>query len=217
MNKYDMPLRILAHGTDKHYKKNSTIFVQDENAEKIFYLKKGCVRFSFYCNNDEKRNVLFYAGEGDFLGVEAVLTGGRTYGIDAEAVHDCQVIAFTKIVFLVLLENSELSNYCLLLTCQRFMTYINKVNSLSCFLDCHKRIASVLLWLTEQNSSIYNNSKIKLSHKELGELSNVHRVTTTKVLQNLENTNVIQKKFKTIIITPEKKRELKNFILQEES
>ena len=209
-NKLD---EVLRQGTSRLYKKNGLIFFQDEDADRVFYLNDGSVRFSYYIG--EKRRILGYADNEEFLGMEAVLINARCFEISAEAVCDCLVTVLARDVFIQLLKEPEFTFYCLQKISKKFLVFFKKTKSLY-FLDSQKRVESSLLWMAEQLFSLDNQLKITLSHQELAELSNVHRVTATRVLNNLQEKSILKKNKKTIVITREGMKKLENDIDRED-
>lgn len=209
---FALPEELLCYGRNYNYQKNSIIFRQDDPAEKVFYLKEGEVRLTF-CGADGERKIVIYARKGWIFGGEIpLILNKKTYAINAEAITDCLVVAFSKNVFFdVLMKNLDFVRLCLYWTIRKLWVMGKQIFSLS-FLSSEKRIVYTLLWLIDQYTSreAGDNLMFRMTQEELAEIANVHRVTAANVLRTLKKDKIIDKKYGKILITAKGKKKLKD-------
>lgn len=108
------------------------------------------------------------------------------------------------------MKNLDFVKLCLYWTTRKLRVLGEQVISTS-FLSSDKRIAYTLLWLTEQFAAegFKPDYMFKMTHEELAEVANVHRVTVGSVLKSFNKANMIDGRYKTILLSPEGRKKLK--------
>jgi CRP/FNR family cyclic AMP-dependent transcriptional regulator len=126
-------------------RKNQTLFVQGDVADRIFYIQQGKVKLSIL-SEEGKEAVIAILTTGQFVG-EGCLNGHRAYVATTTALEDCLITSVTKPAMLRFLhEEPRFSDF--------FMTYLLTRNSRieedlidQLFNSSERRLARTLLLL----------------------------------------------------------------------
>src|SRR3984957_7340533 len=126
-------------------RKNQTLFVQGDVADRIFYIQQGKVKLSIL-SEEGKEAVMAILTAGHFVG-EGCLNGHRAYVATTTALEDCLITSVTKPAMLSFLhEEPRFSDF--------FMTYLLTRNSRieedlidQLFNSSERRLARTLLLL----------------------------------------------------------------------
>ena len=212
------PVELLSLGHEAHYAKNTVICMQNDPPEKVFFLKEGEVSLSYYGENGERKTI-FYVEKGSiFGGVISLVLNKKVYGVSAMTLTKSLITVFSKEVFFSnLINNIGFTRFCLCAVAKELWAMGSHLESLS-FLECNRRVASALLWLTDHAGKVEKEESgelehiFKITHQELGELASVNRVTVTNVLKELEKEKIIRKGSKSIAIPAGGKQKLKRYI-----
>ncbi len=212
------PVELLSLGHDTRYAKNTVICMQNEPAEKIFFLKEGEVCLSYYGENGERKIVFYVDKDSIFGGVISLVLNRKVYGVSAMTLTRSLVTVFSREVFFsTLINNIDFTRFCLCAVVKELWAMGSSLESLS-FLECNRRVASALPWLTDHAGKVEKEESgelehtFKITHQELGELASVNRVTVTNVLKELEKEKIILKGSKIIMIPAGGKQKLKRYI-----
>jgi len=151
-HKKDAPLDLMAYlsksrgGITKEYRKKSTLFLQGELADTIFYIERGKVKLTVLSPRG-KEAVVAVLGSRDFFG-EGCLAGQPHRMATATAMTECTILQVQREIMIQMLRNERALS-------DLFMAYLLSRNVRveedlvdQLFNSSEKRLARILLLLT---------------------------------------------------------------------
>lgn len=193
----------LKAGVRVYTQAGSIIFRQEDVAEHVYYVEKGIVRFFMVAANGT-RKVLCYAESGNVIGELGALKG-RKYGATAVAVVDTALICYPREQFLQLISTDLSFAQVCIASLARKLWAVGRHVSATSFQDRFGRVATWLAYLAEKWGERAEEVRpgairVKVTHRELAELSSTCRVTVSNVLRMFEDEGLIQKGSREIIV-----------------
>ncbi len=197
--------------SDKCFKKDQIILLENEDGDTMFTIIKGKVKVTAF--SEHGKEVIFsILYEGDFFG-DMSLLDGKPRSASVVAIEDSEVRMIRRSDFIRLLEKHPRIALKLLeeLT-SRLRKADERIESLA-LLDVTGRIAGILLQLAEEKKVSQGDGlviKARPTHQELANMAGTTRETVTRILKQLERKSYVSIEGKDIIIfDPERfKREL---------
>lgn len=193
--------RIASLFVEHKYKKGTILFFEGDPGEDFYLVKNGVVKI--YRLDDTKEIILALFRDGDFFGEMSLIQKGLTRSATAETLEACSIYTLSRSEFFQFLESSpRLCLKLLEITADRLRKANEQIFDLT-FLGVRSRIFKTIIRLSEeygepsQQGSFIN---MKLTHQELANLVGTVRESVTKVLQELQEENIILIQKKKIIL-----------------
>lgn len=192
------------------HKANQPVYFPGDNSNTIYILKQGRVKISRR-TREGKRITLTLLEEGEIFG-ELALSDEEERDTMAETVTDSFICAVSDDVFLDFLsEHPELSFEINRIMGNRRREIESKVENLV-FKDARGRLTYVLedLFSNHSDEEAFENPRIELSHQEIADLAGLTRPTTTNLLNELENDDIIELNRKNIVLKEPRRLQSEN-------
>lgn len=173
-------------------KPGSPIYFADDSANLVYFVLDGTVRL-YYPSSKDREITLEFVTAGEMFG-ELSLVDFDTRGEAAEAIEECTLEVIPGDYFHELMEsNHDLYNNVFKEVSHRRWRIQNRLKTLA-LEDAERRVIYVLLDLAGKLSKTpgKETEAITFTHEELAEMANLARPTTTKVLNNLAEENLIR-------------------------
>lgn len=186
---------------ERKYKKGSILFFEGDAGNDMYIIKSGFVKI--YQLADDKEITLALFREGDFFGEMALIQKDLLRSATAETMESSVLYIINRTAFQHFLEHSP--KLCLKLlefTMQRLRKANEQIHDLT-FLDVRSRIIKNIHRLSEDYGKPIPGGlliDLKLTHQQLANLVGTVRESVTKVLQELQDSNIISIENKRIII-----------------
>ncbi len=180
---------LLNVGTTFVYPRHAIVFVQGAPDGKMFYIRKGLVKYSFFTPTGAEK-IAHFIGAGEIFGESAVLLD-RAYGITATALTPVDAIVFTKEQTLALLRTD--ARFAELFTrslAEKLWRFGQQLVSAS-FYDSYGRVVHTLLSLAPAGTSV-NHCIVEITHQDLSNCVGLNRVTVTRVLRGLQEQGLVK-------------------------
>lgn len=182
----DEKFRFINIVTEKHFKKNSIILMEDESKNFMYVIFSGKIKV-VQTNPDGKEQILVIRKKGDFFG-EMTLLDGKSQPASIVAMEDTTVGLISKNDFeQYFMKDSQVLKQIIALLCERLREswVMLRVLGLS---DAETRVRAVLRHI----SSIYGIKDVrgiiiplKLTHKEIADYAALTRETVSRLLSRL--------------------------------
>ncbi len=181
----------------KTYQKGEMIYIQGEQAESFYYLKSGQVKI-FLSSKDGFDKTLSIIGGGGILG-QAAFFDELPRISSAKAIYESDIIVINREKFMEKIkEKPDLAMSLLRLQAKSVRMLSSQVTSITFFqADC--RIARTLINAKLKDSKS-NQYYVYLTHEEIGDIVGVSRVTVSNILNKFKREQVIDTRYRNIII-----------------
>jgi len=189
----DDQAKLLKLITEKQYKKNSIILMEDDSKNYMYVIFSGKIKV-VRVNPDGKEQILVIRKRGDFFG-EMTLLDGKAQPATIVAMEDAVVGLISKQEFeQYFMQDEHVLKQIISLLCERLRESwtMLKVLSLS---DAETRVRAVLSHI----SSVYGIKDLrgiiipfKLTHKEIADHASLTRETVSRLLSRLSQTGEIE-------------------------
>jgi CRP/FNR family transcriptional regulator len=202
--------KILAMAIEKSYKKGEIIYYQGDLSYSLDIIKYGKLKITIL-TEEGKEKTLAILSEGDIIG-EISLIDNKPRSATVEALEDCTLLSIKRDDFEKILQQyPQISIEIAKILSQRLRDADKSIEALT-FYDVKTRIANILIGFgerygkdTPKGIEIYT----RFTHQELADLVGSSRETITRVLNELQNNNLISiEKNKILILDPDKLRRL---------
>lgn len=179
------------------YKKGQHIFTEGTRGHGLYCVYKGKVKIH-KLGAEAKEQIVRLAKEGDVLGYRSLLSN-EPYYATASALEDSVLCYISKKTFLEMLENNKNLSYNVIqVLTQNLKESEKKIINLK-QKPVIQRISESLLILKEKFGLTKDNYlSVKLSRREIGDLSGVTTETTIRTLSELNKSGIIHLKGKAI-------------------
>ena len=185
---------------EKKYKKNTLLYLQGEQPEYFYYLKKGSVKI-FVNSVDGLQKTISIVSDGSILG-EASFFDRMPRISSAQTITPCTIIQIThEQLEQEFIKNPELAMYLLKIQAKSIRMLSTQVSGII-FTKADCRIAKQLL---HSQKEVNNTCIVELTHEEIGNLVGVSRVTVSKILNAFAEKNIVKTAYRYIIITDKEK------------
>lgn len=194
----------------RSFKKNDTVFDQDQKATRVYLLLSGVVRVS-YLSSHERHTIVNLLPAGEFFGLDSLLPKAR-HAFRCEAFENCVVGAIRPEAFIETLLGVEyhtfLRWYAATMQSGRRM-YIHCIKGIG--LDLRKRLALELINLAERFGVAVESGVaivLNVSHELLAGLIGASRQQVTEYLNAFDREKVIIRDNRRIIVNIAKLRRI---------
>ena len=181
-------------------KAGAQIYVQGDQANRIYLITKGRVRVYYISPNGEELT-LEIVEKGRIFGESSFLYQS-TRPTTVDAVNEVELISCTLEELYPYLNQSKDLMYILFQLLSNTCTHLAHQLKRSTFYNRHEKVASFLLDETARTNidkGIYENC-LPYSHEELASCLGLNRVTVTKVLNDFKQKGWIKLQYKKVII-----------------
>ncbi|THF84462.1 Crp/Fnr family transcriptional regulator [Cohnella fermenti] len=183
------------------YAKGESIFFEGDEGDGLYLILSGVVQI--YQDNHTRDVILSIFREGDFFGEMALLQNEKVRSASARTIEKSTLCILKKHHFLALVQSRPEILIGILETALDRLRDANKLITDLTILDVRKRMARLLLRLTEQHgvpSAEGTLIDVKLTHQHLADMMGTARETVTKLLLELQNEQWIRIDRKKIIV-----------------
>lgn len=182
--------------------KNEIVYLPGDPADSIYLLKQGRVRIS-RLSEDGKQMTLSLMEPGSIFGELALLDDQSEQDSIAEALEDTILCIIRKVDFEKFLEMHPTLNLKVTkLIGFRLRQVTNQMESLI-FKSAEQRLADLLQRLSRDYPKVVSDGvmiNLNVTHRELGELTNIARQTVTELLQRLVEKGIIRFEKRRIVV-----------------
>lgn len=177
---------------ERKFRKNTVLFFEGDLGEEFFIIETGLVKI--YRIDHAKEIILSLFDRGDFFGEMSLIQKGLTRSATAETLEATTMYSLSRQAFYQFLERSpKLSLRLLEMTMDRLRKANEQIYDLT-FLDVRTRTIKVLCRLAEEHGITQSDSlliNMKLTHQQLANMAGTVRESVTKVLQELQEEQII--------------------------
>ncbi len=179
--------------TEKHFKKNSIILMEDDSKNFMYVIFKGKIKV-VRINYDGKEQILVMRKRGDFFG-EMTLLDGKAQPATIVAMEDATVGLISKSDFeQYFMKDGNVLKQIISMLCERLRESWVMLRVLG-LPDAETRVRAVLAYI----SSVYGIKDargimipFKLTHKELADFASLARETVSRLLARLSHSGEIE-------------------------
>lgn len=185
----------------REYDKGTTIFWEGEEGDELYLIQSGLVHI--YRNDENREIILSVLSEGDFFGELALLESIQVRSASARTIEKSVLYVLKRRDFVKLLYHNPLISLKILETTLVRLRKANELIMDLTLLDARARIVRTLLRLTEQHGTQKPDGVLiafKLTHQQLADMSGTVRETVTKVMLDLQYSELIQVEKKMILV-----------------
>ncbi|MFH5187176.1 Crp/Fnr family transcriptional regulator [Paenibacillus sp. TAB 01] len=186
---------------ERKFKKNTVLFFEGDMGDELFIIETGLVKV--YRIDHVKEIILSLFDEGDFFGEMSLIQKGLTRSATAETLEATTLHSLSRQAFTQFLERTpKLSLKLLEMTMDRLRKANEQIYDLT-FLDVRSRTIKVLCRLAEEHGIDYKGQlliNMKLTHQQLANMAGTVRESVTKVLQELQEEQIIAVEKKMVFI-----------------
>lgn len=170
----------------RQVKKKSTLFMEGEQPNAIFFLQKGNVK-TFRTNADGKEFITDLYTAGDFFGYEPILENAA-YTESAVALEDSEVVVIPRHDFLTLLHgHPELTRAFISMLCKKVTEKEAQLLALA-YNSVRQRTAEALLKVSQIKDSL----ELALSRDDLAKMVGTASESVIRVLSDFRDEGIIQ-------------------------
>lgn len=195
----DLAEKLLIKAKLKTLSDQQNLHQKNDPADGFYCVVRGRIRVSNF-TVEGKELVLTWIQAGNWFGEISLLDGQpRTH--DAHSQGDTTLLKVSKADFEQLfIHHPQWSQFIMRLLCQRVRATFSLIDETGCLSlkgQLCKRLSLMYQGLEEQQSK---NKEITISQDALAQLIHSSRQTVNKILQNLQNENVISVRYGKIVI-----------------
>ncbi|TDF97239.1 Crp/Fnr family transcriptional regulator [Paenibacillus piri] len=177
---------------ERTYKKGTILFFEADLGDEFYLIQSGVVKI--YRIDYSKEIILALFREGDFFGEMSMIQKGLTRSATAETLETSTIYTLMRSEFYQFLERTpKLSLRLLEVTMERLRKANEQIYDLT-FLDVRMRIIKVVHRLAVEHGVMKQGQlmiNMKLTHQQLANLAGTVRESVTKVLQELQEDQII--------------------------
>lgn len=185
----------------REYDKGTIIFREDEEGDELYLIQSGIIHI--YRNDENREIILSVLSEGDFFGEMALLESAQNRSASARAIEKSVLYILKRHDFIGMLMHNPLICLKILETALNRLSKANEVIMDLTLFDALTRIVRTVLRLMEQHGTRKPEGTLiafKLTHQQLADMSGTVRETVTKVMQDLQCSELIRVNKKMILI-----------------
>jgi len=186
----------------REYLRGSVLFVEGEKARGVYLLREGRAKV-FITAAEGKTLVLRVANPGEFLGINATLTGQAHYST-VKTLDRCQIDFIPREQFLKILDGDKRVYLELVKAlCQELNYVVEHARLLFLSQSAAEKLARLLLtWCDDVGTSTPQGIRIdvRLTHEEMAQMICASRETVTRLLSDLNQQEILGLVSKTIVV-----------------
>jgi CRP-like cAMP-binding protein len=195
---------ILAAAQIQRISAKSNISNEGQRATRLFLLQSGRARF-YRVTKEGDLVLLAWLEPGDVIGLVTTMKSPPPYMATAEAISDCEVLAWEHSVIRRLVSlHPRLAENALHIALGYLRTYINRHVGLVTK-TAEERLAGTLLRLSDQSGQFRPEGiEIRATNDELGALADISPFTASRVISDWVNAGVVSKgRGRVVVLAPE--------------
>ncbi|WP_426451002.1 Crp/Fnr family transcriptional regulator [Paenibacillus sp. S-38] len=177
---------------ERKYKKGTILFLEGDLGEEFYLIGSGVVKI--YRIDNYKEIILSLFRQGDFFGEMSLIQKGLQRSAAAETLEACSIYTLMRSDFASFMEHSpKLCMRLLEVTMERLRKANEQIYNLT-FLDVRTRTIKVISQLAEEHGLQRSSGHLinmKLTHQQLANMVGTVRESVTKVLQELQEDDII--------------------------
>ncbi|MFE5322621.1 Crp/Fnr family transcriptional regulator [Paenibacillus sp. NPDC056579] len=186
---------------ERKFKKNTVLFHEGDSGNEFFIIESGLVKI--YRIDYTKEVILSLFREGDYFGEMSLIQNGMTRSATVETLAPTTMYTLSRSDFIeFMVKSPRLSLKLLEVTMERLRKANEQIYDLT-FLDVRTRTIKVISRLAEEHGVTKHGGlmiDMKLTHQQLANMAGTVRESVTKVLQELQEDQVISIDKKMIFI-----------------
>ncbi|HEV8131914.1 MAG TPA: Crp/Fnr family transcriptional regulator [Acidobacteriota bacterium] len=186
---------------DQEFKKGDIILMEEDTGKYMYIVLDGRVKVSRLLPSG-KEMILAFHEKGDYFGEMSLIDGGTTPATVTAMSPTFIAFVGRKEFTQVLLENPKINFALLTMLCQRCRDAWTQIEVLT-FNNADARIRTALFHLCQRKGEKTSEGvriSLHLTHKEIADMTGISRETATRVLNNLQNQNVLTVETKHYIV-----------------
>lgn len=186
---------------DQEFKKGDIILMEEDTGKYMYIVLDGRVKVSRLLPSG-KEMILAFHEKGDYFGEMSLIDGGTTPATVTAMSPTFIAFVGRKEFTHVLLENPKINFALLTMLCQRCRDAWTQIEVLT-FNNADARIRTALFHLCQRKGEKTSEGvriSLHLTHKEIADMTGISRETATRVLNNLQNQNVLTVETKHYIV-----------------
>lgn len=192
--------RIVPYIHLKTFRKGDLIFLEGDQGDEIYFIGSGSV--SIYTFDKSKKVILALLREGEYFGEMALMKPGLVRSATAECLTQTRLYVLRRHDFQHLIEHDRNIAFHLLdYTMERLRRANQQIYDLT-FLNVKNRIIKRLLGMAENNGNPADQNEsvipFKITHQQLADMVGAVRETVSKVLQELQDEELLHIEGKVI-------------------
>lgn len=179
-------------GQLEKYSPHETIYMQGEDAQRLYFIKKGRVR-AFYITKNGKELTFEIVEKGKIIGESSFLSHS-IYPVSVEAVNEVELLACDLSRLYEYMEESTELTWVIIQMLSRTCNHLTEQLRRVTLYDRYQKIASFLLHETtfpDSDRGVTGDS-IPYTQEELGISLGLNRVTVTRVLNEWKSAGIIE-------------------------
>lgn len=195
---------ILAAAQIQRISAERNISTEGSPATRLFLVQSGRARF-YHLTKQGEVVLLAWLVPGDVIGLGAALKSSPPYMATAEAISDCEVLAWEHSVIRKLVSlHPLLAENALHISLGYLRTYIKRHVGLVTK-TAEERLAEVMVRLSDQSGQFHPEGiEIRATNDELGALADISPFTASRVLSNWVHEGAISKgRGRVLLLAPE--------------
>ncbi|MCZ8523875.1 MULTISPECIES: Crp/Fnr family transcriptional regulator [Paenibacillus] len=186
---------------ERKFKKGTILFLEGDPGDEFYLIGSGVVKIYRIDNN--KEIILSLFRQGDFFGEMSLIQKGLLRSAAAETLEPCSIYTLMRSDFAGFMEHSpKLCMRLLEVTMERLRKANEQIYNLT-FLDVRTRTIKVISKLAEEHGLPRSSGSLinmKLTHQQLANMVGTVRESVTKVLQELQEDDIITIDKKYILV-----------------
>ncbi len=182
---------VAARFREREYVKHEIVFLEEDTGSYMYIVQEGRVKVSRLLPNG-KEMILAFHEAGEFFGEMSLIDGG-TSPATVTSVIPSRILTVTRDNFNELIEHPSINRGVLKMLCERCRDVWGQIEVLT-FHNADARIRTALYHLCRQKGiQTANGVKInlRLTHKELADITGISRETATRVLSSMQSSGIV--------------------------
>lgn len=185
----------------RDYRKGEYVFWENEEGDELFMIKTGLVKI--FRQDQTREIILAIFSDGDFFGEMAVLENERVRSASAKTLEKTTLYVLKRSDFISLLYENPTILIKILETALERLRQANELITDLTILNARTRMIRMLLRLCEQHGIQSKDGvliDLKLTHQQLADMTGTVRETVTKILLELQDSDLVRVDKKKIFI-----------------
>lgn len=197
-----------AEGVQCKFKSEDIIEEINSDLNYVYYIEYGIVKQSFLYSNGKEKTI-FVLSTGDLFG-EITLIQGDSEMVFAQAETNCSLRKIEKERFFQLIErNLNLNRDIMTMLTTKLRILMYQLHD-SAYYNTKSNLLNLLIRLSIQHGESYEDGTLillNLTHEKIANMINSTRSTITKLINELENENLIRREKVGIIVLTKQRAE----------
>ncbi|HEY3128769.1 MAG TPA: Crp/Fnr family transcriptional regulator [Acidobacteriota bacterium] len=186
---------------EQEFKKGDIILMEEDTGKYMYIVLDGRVKVSRLLPSG-KEMILAFHEKGDYFGEMSLIDGGTTPATVTAMSPTSIAFVGRKEFTQVLLQHPKINFALLTMLCTRCRDAWTQIEVLT-FNNADARIRTALFHLCQRKGEKTNEGiriSLHLTHKEIADMTGISRETATRVLNNLQNQNILTVETKHYIV-----------------